>query len=75
MVPLRLVLFEIVRDSRERGKVLGTACSRLLLSRWSWVRAAKDEMDAGIGPENELEERSLSTHQISANRRPKIPEH
>jgi hypothetical protein len=33
MVPLRLVLFEIVRDWREWGKALGTASPRLLLSR------------------------------------------
>jgi len=33
IVPLRLLLFEIVRDWRERGKALGTACPRLLLSR------------------------------------------
>ena len=38
------------------------------------MRAAKDEMDAGIEPESELEERSLSIHQMSANRRLKIPE-
>lgn len=69
MVPLRFVLFEIVRDCKERGKELGTACPKLLLSRWSWVRAARDEMDAGIEPERELEERSLLTNKISVNRR------
>jgi hypothetical protein len=74
MVPLRLVLFEIVRDCRERGKEPGTACSRLLLSRWSWVRTARDEMDAGIEPESELEERSLSTGEISVNHPLWIPE-
>ena len=68
MVPLRLVLFDIVRDSKERGKASGTACARLLLSKWSWVRAARDEMDAGIEPESELEERSLSTDRMSMNR-------
>ena len=72
-MPLRPVLFEIVRDCMERGKAPGTACPRLLLSRWSWVRAAKDEMDAGIEPESELEERSLLTHRILANRRLKTP--
>lgn len=70
MVPLRLVLFEIVRDCREGGKEPGTACSRLLLSRWSWVRAARDEIDEGIEPESELEERSLSTDEISVYRPP-----
>ena len=59
MVPLRLALFEIVRDCREWGNEPGTACPKLLLSKWSWVRAVKDEMDAGIEPESELEERSL----------------
>ena len=33
IVPLRLVLFDIVKDCKERGKALGTACPRLLLSR------------------------------------------
>jgi hypothetical protein len=64
MVPLRLVLFEIVRDWRERGKEVGTSCSRLLLSRWSWVRAVRDEMDEGIGPESELEERSRTSKKL-----------
>jgi len=59
-----LALFEIVRDCRERGKVPGTACPRLLLSRWSWVRAARDEMDAGIEPLSELEERSRRTNEF-----------
>jgi len=59
-----LVLFEIVRDCRERGKEPGTACSRLLLSRWSWVRTVKDEMDAGIEPESELEERSRTSNEL-----------
>jgi hypothetical protein len=61
MVPLRLVLFDIVRDCKERGKAPGTACARLLLSKWSWVRTARDEMDAGIEPESELEERSRTS--------------
>ena len=65
MVPLRLVLFDIVRDCKEGGKEPGTACSRLLSSKWSWVRTARDEMDGGIEPENELEERSLSIDEIS----------
>jgi hypothetical protein len=64
MVPLRLVLFEIVRDCRERGNEPGTACPKLLLSKWSWVRAAKDEMDVGIEPESELEERSRTTKEF-----------
>ena len=67
MVPLRLVLFETVRDCRERGNELGTACSKLLLSRWSWVRAARDEIDEGIDPESELKERSLSADGTSVN--------
>lgn len=32
------------------------------------MRAARDEMDAGIWPESELEERSLSTDYMSVNR-------
>jgi len=64
MVPLRFVLFEIVRDCNERGKELGTACPKLLLSRWSWVRAARDEMDVGIEPERELEERSRTSKDL-----------
>ena len=67
MVPLRLVLFESVRDWRERGNEAGTACARSLLSRWSWVRVVRDEMDEGIGPESELEERSLPTDETSVN--------
>jgi hypothetical protein len=74
MVPLRLVLFEIVKDCRERGKELGTACPRLLLSRWSWVRAVRDEMEGGIEPESELEERSLLTDKTSVNRSLWTPE-
>lgn len=54
-----MVLFEIVRDCRECGNEPGTVCPKLLLSKWSWVRAAKEERDAGIEPESELEERSL----------------
>jgi len=64
MVPLRPILFEIVKDCRERGKAPGRACPRLLLSRCSWVRAAKDEMDAGIEPESELEERSRTSKEL-----------
>jgi len=64
MVPLRLELFEIVRDCKEGGKEPGTGCSRLLLSRWSWVRAARDEIDGGIEPERELEERSRTSKEL-----------
>jgi len=59
-----LALFEIVRDCKERGNEPGTACPKLLLSKWSWVRAVKDEMDAGIEPESELEERSRTTKEF-----------
>jgi len=65
-----LVLFEIVRDWRERGKEPGTACSRLLLSRWSWVRAARDEIEGGIGPESEFEERSRTSKELCKFRLP-----
>lgn len=34
------------------------------------MRAARDEMDAGIEPESELEERSLSMDEISIKSRP-----
>jgi hypothetical protein len=64
MVPLRPVLFEIVRDCREWGNEPGTTCPKLLLSKWSWVRAARDEMDVGIEPESELEERSRTTKEF-----------
>lgn len=59
-----MVLFEIVRDCREWGNEPGTACPKLLLSKWSWVRAVRDEMDAGIEPESELEERSRTTKEF-----------
>ena len=42
----------------------------MLLSRWSWVRAVRDEMDEGIEPENELEERSLLADEASVNHLP-----
>ena len=38
------------------------------------MRAVKDEMDAGIEPESELDERSLSADKISVNLRLEIPE-
>ena len=41
-----------------------------MLSRWSWVRVVRDEMDEGIEPERELEERSLLTDETSVSHPP-----
>ena len=48
-----------VRIWRDEGKVDGRGFASELPSRWSSVRAVKDEMVEGMVPEREVEEKSL----------------
>lgn len=58
--PVRAVLFERDRTCRDDGNKVGRGVARLLESRWSSTSEDKDEIEEGMTPEIEVEERSLS---------------
>ena len=62
------VLFDNVSDISVRGKLDGRGDWRLLESRWSSVREAKDDMEEGIVPAKEVPARSLKGGYWSAEK-------
>ena len=58
-VPVRPVLLESVRICREEEKVEGSGTERLLESKWSSASEEKEDIEEGMTPEMDVEERSL----------------
>ena len=53
------VLLDRVRTCSDEGKESGSGLDRLLESRWSSTSEENEEMEEGITPDIEVEDRSL----------------
>ena len=59
-MPVSPGLLDKVKSCSDEGKESGSGVDRLLESRWSSTSEENEEMDEGITPDIEVEDRSLN---------------